>query len=63
MLTFEITEPETRDFFNGFLGILSSIGGMIGPIAAGFIITRLEKFTGYSIVFGYPLAYLHLLFF
>ena len=24
VLTFEITEPETRDFFNGFLGILSS---------------------------------------
>ena len=56
VLTFEITEPETRDFFNGFLGILSSVGGMIGPIAAGFIISRLEKFTGYSIVFGISLA-------
>lgn len=56
VLTFEITEPETRDFFNGFLGILSSAGGMIGPFAAGFIITRLEKFTGYSIVFGISLA-------
>src|SRR4051794_12510824 len=56
VLTFEITEPETRDFFNGFLGILSSVGGMLGPIAAGFIISRLEKFTGYSIVFGISLA-------
>ena len=56
VLTFEITEPETRDFFNGFLGILSSAGGMIGPIAAGFIITRFEKFTGYSIVFGISLS-------
>jgi MFS transporter, YQGE family, putative transporter len=56
VLTFEITEPETRDFFNGFLGILSSTGGMIGPIAAGFIITRFEKFTGYSIVFGISLS-------
>ena len=56
VLTFEITEPETRDFFNGFLGIFSSVGGMIGPIAAGFIISRLEKFTGYSIVFGISLA-------
>ena len=56
VLTFEITEPETRDFFNGFLGILTSIGGMIGPIAAGFIITRFEKFTGYSIVFGISLS-------
>ena len=56
VLTFEITEPETRDFFNGFLGILSSFGGMIGPIAAGFIITRFEKFTGYFIIFGISLS-------
>ncbi|WP_342432324.1 MFS transporter [Neobacillus sp. FSL H8-0543] len=56
VLTFEITEPETRDFFNGFLGILSSIGGMIGPFSAGFIITRFTKFTGYSIVFGLSLS-------
>jgi MFS transporter, YQGE family, putative transporter len=56
VLTFEITEPETRDFFNGFLGILSSTGGMIGPLSAGFIITRFEKFTGYSIVFGLSLS-------
>ncbi|MDP4085216.1 MAG: MFS transporter [Bacillota bacterium] len=56
VLTFEITEPETRDFFNGFLGILSSAGGMIGPIGAGYIISRLEKFTGYTIVFGLSLA-------
>jgi len=56
VLTFEITEPETRDFFNGFLGILSSAGGMIGPFAAGFIISRLEKFAGYSIIFGISLG-------
>jgi MFS transporter, YQGE family, putative transporter len=56
VLTFEITEPETRDFFNGFLGILTSAGGMVGPMAAGFIITRLEKFTGYSIIFGISLS-------
>ncbi|MBO0959489.1 MFS transporter [Neobacillus sp. MM2021_6] len=56
VLTFEITEPETRDFFNGFLGILTSGGGMIGPLAAGIIITRFEKFTGYTFVFGLSLA-------
>ncbi|PGY13813.1 MFS transporter [Bacillus sp. AFS031507] len=56
VLTFEITEPDTRDFFNGFLGILSSAGGMVGPIAAGIIITRFDKFTGYTIVFGMSLA-------
>ncbi len=56
VLTFEITEPETRDFFNGFLGILGSVGGMIGPVAAGFIISRLEKLAGYTVVFGLSLG-------
>lgn len=55
VLTFEVTEPETRDFFNGFLGIMNSLGGMIGPFVAGWIISRLEKFTGYFIVFGISL--------
>lgn len=35
VLTFEITEPETRDVFNGFLGLFSSFAGMIGPFTAG----------------------------
>lgn len=56
ILTFEITEPENRDFFNGFLGILSSFGGMIGPILAGYIISRMENFTGYTLIFSFSLA-------
>lgn len=56
VLTFEITEPETRDFFNGFLGLLTSFAGMIGPILAGFLITSMEKFTGYKVIFGISLT-------
>ncbi|MFC0473518.1 MFS transporter [Halalkalibacter kiskunsagensis] len=56
VLTFEITEPETRDFFNGFLGLLNSFAGMIGPILAGFIITRMEQFTGYTVIFTISLS-------
>ncbi|WP_096434654.1 MFS transporter [Alteribacter populi] len=56
VLTFEITEPETRDFFNGFLGILTSFAGMIGPIFAGFIITHMEKLTGYKVIFAISLG-------
>ncbi|WP_042345924.1 MFS transporter [Bacillus massiliigorillae] len=52
VLTFEITEPENRDFFNGFLGIMSSLGGMLGPFLAGYIITHTFKNIGYSIIFG-----------
>lgn len=56
VLTFEITEPETRDFFNGFFGSLLSMGGMIGPILAGFIISRFASNTGYFIIFGISLG-------
>lgn len=51
VLTFEITEPETRDFFNGFLGVLQSFGGMIGPLLAGTIIANLEANIGYTTIF------------
>ncbi|MRG86604.1 MFS transporter [Salinibacillus xinjiangensis] len=51
VLTFEITEPETRDFFNGFFGLLQSFGGMIGPFTAGLIISKMEANTGYTTIF------------
>ncbi|WP_028399219.1 MFS transporter [Ectobacillus panaciterrae] len=51
LLTFEITEPETRDFFNGFLGLLTSLAGMIGPILAGLIISNMKKWNGYTFIF------------
>ncbi|GAA0482485.1 MFS transporter [Salinibacillus aidingensis] len=56
VLTFEITEPETRDFFNGFFGLLQSLGGMIGPISAGFIISKMEANTGYTTIFTISLV-------
>ncbi len=52
VLTFEVTEPETRDFFNGFQGLLQSFGGMIGPILAGYIISRMASFQGYTVIFA-----------
>jgi len=52
VLTFEITEPDTRDFFNGFLGVLQSLGGMIGPLFAGFIIAKMTANVGYTIIFA-----------
>ncbi len=54
VLTFEITEPETRDFFNGLMGILTSFGSMAGPLIAGFIISRLGQ-RGYHHIFSLSL--------
>lgn len=52
LLTFEITEPDTRDVFNGFMGGLESLGGMIGPLLAGIIIAKMTTNIGYMTVFS-----------
>lgn len=51
LLTFEITESETRDFFNGFLGSMTSLAGIVGPPTAGFIISRMSGDIGYKVIF------------
>ena len=56
VLTFEITEPETRDTFNGLQGITGSIGGMIGPFFAGYVITVFSDNNGYLLIFGISLC-------
>lgn len=56
VLTFEVTEPDTRDSFNGYLGVLTSLSGMVGPITSGFLISELDKFTGYRIIFSVSLV-------
>ena len=55
VLTFEITEPETRDTFNGLQGISGAIGGMIGPFFAGYVITVFTDNNGYLLIFGVSL--------
>lgn len=56
VLTFEITEPDTRDIFNGFFGLLGSLAGMIGPILASWIITSMKNTKGYTFIFSLSLG-------
>jgi MFS transporter, YQGE family, putative transporter len=56
LLVFEVTEPETRDFFNGSLGIMTSFSGMIGPMIAGFTISRMINNKGYIVIFFISLS-------
>ncbi|MFC0014823.1 MULTISPECIES: MFS transporter [Allobacillus] len=51
VLTFEVTEPHTRDYFNSTMGTLQSIAWMIGPLFAGYLITVLSGFKGYLTIF------------
>ncbi|MGL4820966.1 MAG: MFS transporter [Bacilli bacterium] len=51
VLTFEITEPDTRDWFNSIQGLGSSITGIIAPLVSGLIISSFPGVGGYSLVF------------
>ncbi|RPF55621.1 MFS transporter [Aquisalibacillus elongatus] len=51
ILTFEVTEPYTRDYFNGMFGALQSLSGIVGPVSAGWIITTLTGYKGYFTIF------------
>ena len=48
---FEITDAENRDWFNGWVGLLGSITGIVGPWASGLIITWLQGDRGYRLIF------------
>jgi YQGE family putative transporter len=56
VLYFEITERHNRDIFNGINGLLTSAAGILAPLTSGWIITRIDQFTGYRIIFGISLV-------
>ncbi|WP_143123693.1 MFS transporter [Thermoactinomyces sp. DSM 45892] len=56
VLYFEITERENRDYFNGISGLTNSLAGIIAPVISGWIITRINHFTGYRIIFWISLG-------
>lgn len=48
---FEITDAANRDFWNGWMGLLGSLTGMVGPWLSGWFISSLPGERGYRIVF------------
>lgn len=56
VLYFEITDRENRDSFNGVSGFINSLAGIIAPVLSGWIITRIDHFTGYRIIFWISLG-------
>lgn len=54
---FEVTDPDNRDRFNGWSGLLGSASGMIAPWVSGLIIAGASGGRiGYRIVFSLSLA-------
>lgn len=48
---FEVTEPDNRDRFNGWAGLLGSGAGILAPWISGWVITISKGERGYSIIF------------
>ncbi|CAG7633382.1 MFS transporter [Paenibacillus allorhizosphaerae] len=53
---FEVTDPDSRDRFNGWAGLLGSGAGMIAPWISGFLIVRMQASTGYRLIFTISLV-------
>lgn len=53
---FEVTERDTRDTFNGWMGILGSGSGMIAPWLSGYWITHMKDADGYRLIFTISLV-------
>ncbi|MFC4076889.1 MFS transporter [Salinithrix halophila] len=56
VLYFEITERYNRDIFNGINGLLTSVAGIVAPLISGLVITQVDHFTGYRIIFTLSLV-------
>ncbi|ASS75575.1 hypothetical protein CIG75_11635 [Tumebacillus algifaecis] len=55
VLVFEVTEPETRDQYNGANGFLFAIATMAAPLLAGRVLSTLP-IKGYTIIFTISFA-------
>jgi YQGE family putative transporter len=53
---FEVTDRENRDLFNGWVGLLGSMTGIIGPWFSGLIISRMADNSGYRLIFTVSLV-------
>lgn len=53
---FEVTEPDTRDRYNGWAGLLGSCAGILAPWISGLLITSMQGERGYRFIFAISLA-------
>ncbi len=56
VIFFEVTDQGSRDHFNGWVGLLGSFSGIVGPLLSGWIIARMEDDAGYRVIFSISLA-------
>lgn len=52
ILVFDLTEDQTRDFFNGINGFSAAFFGMVAPFVSGWVIKNMSDLSGYNVIFG-----------
>ncbi|MBP1993514.1 MFS transporter [Paenibacillus eucommiae] len=53
---FEVTDPDNRDRFNGWSGLLGSGAGIVAPWISGILIVRMAGANGYRLIFSISLG-------
>lgn len=53
---FEVTDPDNRDRFNGWTGLLGAGAGIIAPWISGMLIVSLGGVSGYRLIFSISLG-------
>jgi YQGE family putative transporter len=53
---FEVTNPDNRDRFNGWTGLLGSGAGIIAPWVSGILIVKMAGASGYRLIFSISLG-------
>ncbi|KRE33245.1 MFS transporter [Paenibacillus sp. Soil522] len=53
---FEVTDPDNRDRYNGWAGLLGSAAGIVAPWVSGLLITSMQGETGYRLIFTMSLV-------
>lgn len=53
---FEVTDPDNRDRFNGWAGLLGSGAGILAPWISGMLITSMQGEKGYQLIFTISLV-------
>jgi YQGE family putative transporter len=53
---FEVTNPDNRDRFNGWTGLLGSGAGIVAPWVSGILIVKMAGASGYRLIFSISLG-------
>lgn len=53
---FEVTDPDNRDRFNGWVGLLGAGAGIIAPWISGLLIVNMGDVKGYRLIFSISLG-------